>query len=711
MASVHRRKSSKEEDENLVIAPNGLLQSDDLPGVEEKDEFSARNRDVSSPSGPLPSPSPSPHIPQPTSAGPFRTGFKLPQTNGYSSTLRPTFSTPTHLHIHGGSRTRSISSGPFTPTSPSPLSMSFPSRDAHSSASASNAVPFPSSATLPEFPQSRRAHVHTRTSSYTQLSSSNSEPPSSPSASTHSRRHSRLHSRNLSIFFPRPGSLPHSTIAEDGTQELEIEPHTDSSAAAEVPMPSASPTLSRPQKRLGEGFTFGARPPPAHNGNALIDEQPHLPRASRRGHHHKHSLSHNFFSFLEPGSTGRGDLTSQPTPTPVSPWAPISPFPPPTGASTIAFPRAPSQSPSPVSSRSDTSTSPFFDMQNDPLPIDAIAASLGQFALGAWLWITGQGVGSLACTGLGYWVVFDAIGVAVSKILPAYLRRPTQNASIRRPFGTRRLETVALFAQVVYLMFSAVYVFKETVEHVLLSAGEGHHHHPGDEDVETLGIDFPTILPLLTLLSLFANSLLFDNHSKLVNVTGSQLPPLSALFDPSRFQYSQHTAEPSSRLDRLLRNPFSLVPVSASVLILLTSAIISSSSHRTFDLLLAAAEATAMFHLAYPSCKSIGAVLLQTAPARGLSAGRMESFLRAMREIERHPQVLHLPPPHIWQLAPSVGTPQPLVATLELRVAADLGDAEVLKLTRWAWERCMLALGLAGREQDGGGVTVGIVRG
>jgi len=49
------------------------------------------------------------------------------------------------------------------------------------------------------------------------------------------------------------------------------------------------------------------------------------------------------------------------------------------------------------------------------------------------------------------------------------------------------LETVALFAQVVYLMFSAVYVFKETFEHVLLSAGEGHHHHSGDEDVELLG--------------------------------------------------------------------------------------------------------------------------------------------------------------------------------------------------------------------------------
>ncbi len=45
-----------------------------------------------------------------------------------------------------------------------------------------------------------------------------------------------------------------------------------------------------------------------------------------------------------------------------------------------------------------------------------------------------------------------------------------------------------------------------------------------------------------------------------------------------------------------------------------------------------------MFQLAYPSCKAIGSVLLQTAPARGLSAGRMESFLRAMREV-RYPSL------------------------------------------------------------------------
>ena len=43
------------------------------------------------------------------------------------------------------------------------------------------------------------------------------------------------------------------------------------------------------------------------------------------------------------------------------------------------------------------------------------------------------------------------------------------------------------FAQSVYLIFTAVYVCKETVEHILLSSGEGHHHHHGDEATSVLG--------------------------------------------------------------------------------------------------------------------------------------------------------------------------------------------------------------------------------
>ena len=45
------------------------------------------------------------------------------------------------------------------------------------------------------------------------------------------------------------------------------------------------------------------------------------------------------------------------------------------------------------------------------------------------------------------------------------------------------------FAQSVYLIFTSVYVCKETVEHLLLSSGEGHHHHHGDEVSSVFGCD------------------------------------------------------------------------------------------------------------------------------------------------------------------------------------------------------------------------------
>lgn len=112
-----------------------------------------------------------------------------------------------------------------------------------------------------------------------------------------------------------------------------------------------------------------------------------------------------------------------------------------------------------------------------------------------------------------------------------------------------------------------------------------------------------------------------------------------------------------------------------------------------------------------------------------------------MKDIEKHPDVLHLPAPHIWQLTPANlitapvpargygkdandidGTLNNMVATVELHVRKDLGDDAVLQLTRWAWEKCASALsssGLgtslansSGKPGDGGPeVTVGIVRG
>lgn len=197
---------------------------------------------------------------------------------------------------------------------------------------------------------------------------------------------------------------------------------------------------------------------------------------------------------------------------------------------------------------------------------------------------------------------------------------------------------------------------------------------------------------------------------------------------------------------------------------------------RAADLLLAAVEVLFTFWVAYPAAVALSKVLLQTAPDRGMPSGHMEALLRVMREvcttphtsiltsltsagsnqIERHPNVLHLPAPHVWQLtAPSHtgllmsksraeeeherdqrhhhphphshtrspqanghangehrrptgtgGSGPSLIVTIQLHVDKHLEDVECLELTRWAWERCVRALG-QGEE----GVTVGIVRG
>src|ERR1700729_423633 len=68
-------------------------------------------------------------------------------------------------------------------------------------------------------------------------------------------------------------------------------------------------------------------------------------------------------------------------------------------------------------------TSPFSPLSptlilNLPL---AFYATLAQFLLEAWLWVSGQQIGSLACTGLCYWVVFDAFGVGLGGGLPGFL--------------------------------------------------------------------------------------------------------------------------------------------------------------------------------------------------------------------------------------------------------------------------------------------------
>lgn len=86
---------------------------------------------------------------------------------------------------------------------------------------------------------------------------------------------------------------------------------------------------------------------------------------------------------------------------------------------------------------------------------------------------------------------------------------------------------------------------------------------------------------------------------------------------------------------------------------------------------------------------------------------------------------MHLPAPHFWQLTlprrQSLSSASPvhsgspvlapaeaeLVATVELHVQKDLSDTDILALTKWAADKCSVALG----RPRMGNVTVSVVRG
>jgi len=164
-----------------------------------------------------------------------------------------------------------------------------------------------------------------------------------------------------------------------------------------------------------------------------------------------------------------------------------------------------------------------------------------------------------------------------------------------------------MFAQSVYLIFASVYMCKETVEHLLLSAGDDqqhhadHHHHsdgyvvsPNSNLITECRVfhrgALPTILAFLSLVFVVVNALRFDNHSKLVEgmyslyntsspahrvasrelVTGSQLPQLTSLLPSTRtsFHVPKGKKQQPTPIDTVLSNPFSLSPIAFSLALL-----------------------------------------------------------------------------------------------------------------------------------------------
>lgn len=245
-------------------------------------------------------------------------------------------------------------------------------------------------------------------------SSSNGTTPSSAqfprlAGAEHARKHSRIHERNLSAFFPRPGTGPsvgYGDVFEDpnGAQRK--------ASISDIPSPSSAGTGSMPSTADSRGDR-------------------------RRGHHHKHSVSHQFFSLLDPNDPNSVNLPS-------SAVSSTGSF---VSAPHSANPYAPLPTPLPVP-YSHLAT-PFRLLLYVALQLPAstqfaLALSAVQIILGATMWITGQSGESLSVTGLGYLVVFDGMGGLSSVLVEggkgveglwSIMGSATVASSVRLPFG------------------------------------------------------------------------------------------------------------------------------------------------------------------------------------------------------------------------------------------------------------------------------------
>ncbi|KAL8287327.1 hypothetical protein RQP46_003779 [Phenoliferia psychrophenolica] len=511
---------------------------------------------------------------------------------------------------------------------------------------------------------------------------------SSPAAQqqTHARKHSRIHERNLSAFFPRPGQAPGAGYGDTYDDPNGASPSTATASVRDMP--------SQVDEREAAAAASRAK------------------AQGRRGHHHRHSLSHNFTS--SPGGGGGGDESS---------YSDYSASPSSAAFSTPSFP-VPSSLPLPSShSRFSGLPSPlrFLAFIAVYLPLQTKAA-LGlatiQIALGATLWISGQSRESLAVTGLGYLVVFDGLA-GVSRVLVEGAKGVENmwlmwaggrvvDKGVRLPFGNQRLVTLSHFSQAIYLLFSAVYVCKESVEHVLLlhggteaegahGAGHGMGHGDSGGGGSSSGLDSGISLPVfflaLSALCSLISAIALSNHQGLSDAVG-----------PSSFSRPRPRSSSPSLLD-LVGNPYTLTVLTFSLGLASAHFVIPRAQLAPLDKVVALLESITMFYVAYPAAVATGQVLLQTSPSP--SAAQMTTLTNGIRDIENHPLVLLVPPPHIWQLTPSpLSSSSPsssssnrrpkdpntatLIATITIQVSPDASDSDLLQVTKFARERCAL---------------------
>ncbi|PWN37184.1 uncharacterized protein FA14DRAFT_187312 [Meira miltonrushii] len=526
----------------------------------------------------------------------------------------------------------------------------------------------------------------------------------------HSRRHSRIHSRNLSVFFPQPGSEAEREAdqiqAANTFQKPEVHLDTNvSSSSSRLTSADSTKSLSPSPSKSRKGH---------HRKHSVMHDADFAPQTNQPHlhSHHEHEEDHKHTARAYPQHTRQhsSSLVGQLLSTPV--WNLLS---------NTALPPA-----------------------HRPILIFGTF----HFILGAVLWMKGQSGDSLAMTGLGYLVVFDAFGVlnsVASEWLIEQWRREKasvhahgHNKKFVKPYGPHRIETLLQFSQTIYLLFAAIYVCKESVEHALLEGHEEEHH-----EQDEVGLRLPQLTLLITTAACIFSNVVLQNHVKLVAACGfSTAASEASSASRRRAGHGRQVsvlADPSVMAGpflQLFANPFSVTVLFFASTLTVSAFAMPAFQVAALDKVLAGLESVAMLYVAYPASKALGKILLQTAPKQ--HEVQNVQLMRTLRTIEEHKLVTYVAPPHLWQLTPptsAINQTQPaaaiqfsanglsssssasslllgqatnrtaknaaLIASVQIFLHDNASDADVLDITRWAWQLLAPAVGA------GAGLPVG----
>ncbi|CAJ0829413.1 20061_t:CDS:10, partial [Entrophospora sp. SA101] len=185
----------------------------------------------------------------------------------------------------------------------------------------------------------------------------------------------------------------------------------------------------------------------------------------------------------------------------------------------------------------------------------------------------------LALTGFAYLVIFDAMGIFtifISTVLITYrsLREPT----IKNPFGVQRYEILFGFINILYLLFVALYILKEGLEHLLLETSEEHYDH---------NFVFPLYWVILALGVTLISAINYRNHKGFLLICGISVIIVGKLMEKKYYK-------------------------------------------RWLDKVVSIIESMLMFYLACPIATSLGKILLQTTPDS--ISMYLEDYLREANE-------------------------------------------------------------------------------